>query len=91
MQETTGRDSSTSQQSSWPADSHSGKHFTLVTFPDGRIILTCPDNIDQKEFEAIQALFTDWVHAANAYPLVIGNCQVVMAPVAPRSVTVQRV
>lgn len=78
-----GKDSSSSQLSSW-GDSHEGPHFTLTTFPDGKMILTTPSYLTEDEFNAISALFNQWVASPDPYPLVIGNCKVAFAATAPR-------
>ncbi len=90
MLDQTGRDSSTLQPSSWADDHHNGPHFTLLTFPDGKLILTTPSHLTEEEFQAIQILMNDWVAADTAYPLVIGNCRVAFARMPPKVADVVR-
>jgi hypothetical protein len=89
MDQLTGRPSSTSPPTTWHP-SHSGPHFTMTVFPDGRLILTTPDNLDIGQFEQIKALMGDWINAERPFPLVIGQCQVIFSPVEPRAVEIRR-
>lgn len=92
MRQTIGRDSSSSPRSSWDADeeNHSGPHFILTVFPGGQMVLTTPDELDEKLFIQIQNLFSAWLAADSSFPLVIGNCVVQFAATSPKSVEVHR-
>lgn len=92
MQETIGRDSSSSPPSSWLDDTHAhtGKHFLLVLYPDGRLILTTPDILSKEDMDMIQAVFNDWVENSDSRPLMIGNCQVIMQTLRPTGAEVVR-
>ncbi len=93
MQGMTGKDSSTSQPSSWLAEdahAHKSPHFLLLVYPDGRLILTTPDILSDEQFGAIQAVFNDWLENSDSKPLMIGDCQVVMQSLRPTGAEVVR-
>ena len=91
MQETTGRASSSSPPSSWPDEhAHTGHHYSLLVFPDGRVILTTPDELEAEDFDFVRAIFQDWVSTPGSDPLIIGSCKVILQPIAPVSGDVVR-
>lgn len=90
MQATTGRDSSSSPPSSWVAeDRHKSAHFILTIFPDGKLILTTPDQLQPEQFLVIKELFRDWMNSEVSFPLVIGDCLVRVQTVDAREIVVE--
>ncbi|HEX5016494.1 MAG TPA: hypothetical protein VFX15_02785 [Actinomycetes bacterium] len=64
-------------QNSWDGDDkHEGPHFTLTVFPDGKAILTTPDDVEPDQFESIQTMMRQWVADKANRPLFIGKCVV---------------
>lgn len=86
----TGKDSSSSQPSSWDGEAHHGPHFILTVFPGGKIVLTTPDTINQAMMDNISALFRRWLAEPDPFPLVIGDCLVQMMLVPVTEVTVEQ-
>lgn len=62
--------------SSLPDENHSGAHWTLTIYPDGRTILSTPEAIDMQDFERVREIYSRWVEAKSNDPLIIGNCVV---------------
>jgi len=88
---TTGAASSSSQPSSWDgSDRHRGAHFSLLVFPDNRMILTTPDTLEQREFDQVQAIMREWLEADRPYPLVIGGCIVHIRTTLSPALAVER-
>ncbi len=93
MQETIGRDSSSSQPNTWldeDAHAHKDHHFLLILYPDGRLILTTSDKLSDEEFDQIQAVMTDWVESSDSKPLIIGDCLVTFQTLRPTGAEVVR-
>jgi hypothetical protein len=88
MDQLTGRVSSSSPPTSSDAR-HAGPHFNLIVFPDGKLILTTPDQLDMGQFEHIKTLMADWLASDQGHPLVIGACTVSLAAVVPTSFEVR--
>ena len=90
MAPTTGRDSSSSLPNTWPGEhAHRGPHFTLLVWPDGRLILATPDELSEQQFLTIREAFNQWTADPSSDPLMIGACQVVFQPLAPQAEVVR--
>jgi hypothetical protein len=59
-----------------PDENHNGAHWTLTIYPDGRTVLSTPNDIDLQQFERVREIYQEWVHNDGSAPLIIGNCVV---------------
>lgn len=76
--------------SSSGVENHRDPHWILLIWPDGKLVLTTADDIDDSQFAVVSKLVHEWAHSTDNEPLVIGNCLVQMQPVVVREVSVER-
>lgn len=50
--------------------------FTLTVFPDGRILLTTEDYLDEEQAKKALALFESWRSVDPPRPMLLSDCRV---------------
>jgi hypothetical protein len=88
----TGRASSSSQPT-FSADNHpphKGPHWTLVIFPDGKMLFTTPDVVHPQVIEMARKLWAEWLTSGQeGQALFLGDCRIVAAASPVEMVDIQ--